>query len=353
MRLEKAVGLLEELNLDALLIVNLTHPFIDPNFEYLLRPKSGVFEYSFLVVEREGAKLFTSKLEEEAAKELGVEVRVIKELKDVLRYLKRLRRVGVNGAVLNHRISKNLAALGVALVDVSEELERIREIKEEDEVEAIRRAVRVTEEAIRRAIDLDIRRMREAELAAELVYQIARRGAGLAFEPIVAYDENAALPHYRTGSKDRLPEKVVLIDVGARLEHYCADITRTFILRRDREILEAYETVLKAQQAAIDRIREGVTAEEVDAAARKITEERFPGRFIHSLGHMIGVTVHEGRRLRPGEKYRLKEGMVFTVEPGVYIPGDFGIRIEDDVVVRENGCEVLSAFPKEVDEVTL
>ncbi len=352
-RLERAQRLVRELNLDAIIIANLEYPCIDPNFEYLLRPKSGIFERCFLVVEGEGAKLFVSKLEKEAAEGLGVEVRVMESSRDLLRYVKRMRRVGVNGKLLPYRLLRQLEGLGLALVDVSEELEELREVKREDEIEAIKRAVQITEEALREVLELDVRRLKESELMGELVYRIRRRGAALAFEPIVAYDENAALPHYTTAANDKLPERVVLIDVGARYQHYCADITRTFLLRRDDKVLEVYEAVLEAQREAMGRIKEGVTAEDVDKAARSLLEAKYPGRFIHSLGHMIGVRVHEGRGLRVGARYKLKSGMVFTVEPGAYFPGEFGVRIEDDVVVRREGAEVLSTFPKDLEDVLI
>ena len=346
--------LLEDYNLDAIVLINLEYPFVDPNFIYFTKPRSGIFEHSTLVITPEEKILFTSPLEANAAKQLGVNVRVTKRNEEVFKFLKKFSRIGINKKFLPVHIYEKLSSLGLQLVDVSEELEELREIKTSEEIEFIKQAIKISEKALDKVISLEIRKMTEKELAAELEYYMKKYGAdGFAFDTIVAYDENAALPHYQTGSNDHYPKKLILIDFGAKYRHYCSDITRTFILEKDREIIEAYSTVLEAQKEAIEKVKEGEIAENIDKTAREIIERKYPGKFIHSLGHMFGIQIHEGKRLAPGQKWQLKSGMVFTIEPGVYLEGKFGIRIEDDILVKKDGKEVLTSFPKELDEVVL
>ncbi len=346
--------IIEEYKLDGILLINLQHPLVDPNFLYFLKPKSGIFENSALLITGKERILFTTELEAPAAKGLGVKIEIANSFRDLYKHIKRLSRVGINKKFLPASVFEKLKSLGIQLVDVSEELEEIREIKTKEEVELIREAIRISEKALSKVISSDVRKMREVELAAELEYYMKKYGSqGLSFDTIVAYDENSAIPHYKTGSNDKYPEKVILIDFGAKYRNYCSDITRTFILNKEEEILDVYNTVLEAQMRAIERIREGGIAENIDRVAREIIDEKYPGKFIHSLGHMFGIEIHEGKRLRPGQKWKLKEGMVFTVEPGIYLDGKFGVRIEDDVLVKKDGYEILTSFPKELEDVIL
>ena len=157
------------------------------------------------------------------------------------------------------------------------------------------------------------------------------------------------MPHYLPGERELREGDLILMDIGAKVDGYCADLTRVVALGRPvPEARAIYELVLAANRAGLEAVRAGVTGVEADAAARKVIQDAGHGdHFGHGLGHGVGLEVHEGPRLSPVSEDTLEAGMVVTVEPGVYLPGKFGVRIEDLVVVRPDGCEILSSFPKE------
>ncbi len=354
---EKAVKLIEELNLDAIVLINFEYPFVDPNFLYFTQPKSGIFEYSALIITKENARLFTSSLEFEAAKQIqGVEAIKFNKFDEIWREIKKFRRVGINSKFLPAKFYQKLTSLGLLVTDISEELEELREKKTKEEIEKVKKAIEISEKALKKIIyntnplDFD-----EKELKAELEYYMTKYGAeGFAFDTIVAFDENASLPHYKTGSNNKKPEKLILIDFGAKYQNYCSDITRTFILKEEKKIIEVYETVLEAQLRAIELAKEGELAANLDKAAREIIEKKYPEKFVHSLGHMFGIQIHEGKRLYYTQQWKLERGHLFTIEPGVYLEGEFGIRIEDDIYINEKGeKEILTSFPKELDKILL
>ncbi len=358
-RLEKALGLLEELNLDAIVLLNLSYPQVDLNFIYLLQPESGLFEGSYLVLSRERAVLYTYRLEEPAAKRIdavrsgAVEIEVIEKPEDVLKQLRKFRRLGMNLKFTPASTATRVRDMGVTLVDVSEEFDEMRMIKESSEIEAIQNAARAAEKALSVVYTVDIRETTERDLRAEIEYRMLKEGCEPAFQTIVAYDENASIPHYTTGSRDRKPRRLALIDLGAKCKWYVSDLTRTFLLEEDRELEDLYMAVLEAQSKAIDAIKPGIKAGEPDKIAKETLKSRGYQPYPHSLGHMIGLNVHEGRRLKEGETYELREGMVFTVEPGVYIPEKLGIRIEDDLAVGKQGANLLTSFRKELEDIVL
>ena len=196
--------------------------------------------------------------------------------------------------------------------------------------------------------------MRETEVAAEIEYRMRRAGAsGPAFETIVASGARAALPHARATVKRLAKNELVVLDLGAILRHYSSDLTRTVYLgRAPSRIRSWYAAVLEAQQAAREAIRPGVTAGEVDAAARGVLRRAGLARyFVHSTGHGLGLEVHEEPRLAHGRSEVLEAGMVVTVEPGIYVQGTGGIRIEDDVLVTGRSSETLTTAPRELLEI--
>jgi Xaa-Pro aminopeptidase len=191
--------------------------------------------------------------------------------------------------------------------------------------------------------------MTEVEVAAELEHQARLAGAeGMSFETIVASGERSALPHGRaTGTK--LPKRgFVTLDFGVILDGYSSDMTRTVHMGKALPgELEAYEAVLEAQEAAVAIVAPGVTAGDVDEAARSVLRRaKLDGYFTHSTGHGVGLEIHEGPRLATKQTQKLAEGMVITIEPGVYLPGRFGLRIEDMVLVTATGGDVLTPSPK-------
>ena len=197
----------------------------------------------------------------------------------------------------------------------------------------------------------------EKDVADEVEAALRRTGAsGSSFPPIVAVGANAALPHYRPGETVRIRDSdFVLIDWGADRGGYKSDLTRVIATGKvSPKFIKVYRSVLTAQQRAIEAIRPGVKASEVDAMARGVLEDAgFGLYFEHGLGHGIGLEIHEAPRLRKGADTLLRPGMVITIEPGVYLPGWGGVRIEDDILVTPEGYEVLTSVPRELETIRL
>ena len=222
---------------------------------------------------------------------------------------------------------------GYNMVDAGPVIEEARLRKDKAELSAMRAACRKTREIMASVPKIARAGMTEVELARKI-------GGG-----IVQFGENAAIPH--GGPSDRRLKKgdVILVDTGHTVDGYCSDLTRTFFFgRKTKEFTKVYEIVEKAQKAAIKAVKPGATCQSVDAAARRIIEDAGYGNyFIHRTGHGLGLDVHEQPYLVKGNKTKLRPGMVVTIEPGIYVPGRFGVRIEDDVAVTKTGRSVLSS----------
>ena len=241
-------------------------------------------------------------------------------------------------------------------IETSEVVEQLRMIKDAAEIETIRRSVRITEQtftSVMAKLRLD---WSEREIAHELESTMRFLGAdGVSFVPIVAAGPSGALPHYRPASRCLGDEATLLVDWGAFYQGYASDMTRTLHRAHASDrFRRAYQAVLEAQMAAIDAIGPGVETSAVDAAARQSLVKAGLGEaFKHGLGHGIGLQIHESPRMSSISTETLASGMIITVEPGVYFEGDFGIRIEDDVLVTDSGHEVLSTLPKGLDDCRL
>ncbi len=235
-------------------------------------------------------------------------------------------------------------------------VERLREVKDRDEVRRIRHAIDVAERAFA-VVKASLRPERtEKEIAYDLEHQIRLfGGTGCSFTPIVGVGPRGALPHATLSDHCMGDSPFVLIDWGAYADLYVSDLTRVLVTGRiPPKLQRVYEVVLKAQQAAIEAIRPGALMKDIDAVARGVIEAAgFGKRFTHGLGHGIGLEIHEAPRLAANQQRKLKAGMVVTVEPGIYLPGWGGVRIEDDVLVTRTGHEVLSSVPKEFDDCVL
>lgn len=241
-----------------------------------------------------------------------------------------------------------LSPLGAPLV------EPLRLIKDEDELKLISTAAQIGCDLFEHILTVIRPGIQEVEVAAELEYQARLRGAeGMSFETIVASGERSALPHGKA-STAALPRKgFVTLDFGIIREGYCSDMTRTIHLGSPRsEERKAYEAVLEAQEAAVASVSAGVSCGEVDEAARSVLRRAgMADAFSHSTGHGVGLEIHEAPRVGAGQKTRLQPGMVVTIEPGVYWPGKFGIRIEDMVAVTKTGGQVLTPATKALIEI--
>ena len=230
------------------------------------------------------------------------------------------------------------------LVDVGREIRRMRLIKREDETAKLARAAVITDAAGAKVFAQMRAGMSELDVAMMIGSAIGEQGGALAFPSLVQSGPNAAMPHATSSSRELAAGDFVLLDFGAAVDNYNADTTRMAVIgepsARQREI---HDAVLRANQAAIAAVRAGVTTGDVDAAARRVIDAAGYGpQFFHRVGHGLGLEEHEDPSLDPGSSTVLEAGMVFTIEPGIYIEGFGGVRIEDDVIVEERGCRVLT-----------
>lgn len=242
------------------------------------------------------------------------------------------------------------AKLEVELVPLENVMSNIRKVKDDHEVDLIRKSVAVAEEAFEAIRDEIKPGQSENYLAGLLVLELRSRGASnSSFPVIVAAAANSSLPHYRPGETLVQADQPLLVDWGALLKGYCSDLTRTLMIGRViPRMKEIYKVVLESQLAAIDFLRPGVTTQQADRIARDVIDKAgYAKQFGHGLGHGIGRDIHELPTLRKtGGEEELRPGMVVTVEPGIYLPGEGGVRIEDDVLITHSGCEVLSSLDK-------
>ncbi|HEX4108831.1 MAG TPA: Xaa-Pro peptidase family protein [Solirubrobacteraceae bacterium] len=254
--------------------------------------------------------------------------------------------------VAQHRRLGELLGEGTTRVGCGGLVEKLRVVKDADELERIRAAAALIDGIYEWVLERGLVGRRERDVALELEHEMRRRGARApSFPSIVAAGAHGALPHATPRDVAIEPDTLVTIDIGAELDGYCSDCTRTFASGTlGAEEARIYEVTLQAQLAGLEAVRAGRSGRVVDAAAREVIEQAGYGeRFGHGLGHGVGLEVHERPRLsRTAPEDPLEPGMVVTVEPGIYLPGVTGVRIEDLVVVGEEGCERLSHFPKEL-----
>src|SRR4051794_3428105 len=264
-------------------------------------------------------------------------------------------RLGFDDASMSVRNREKLGRLvreGIELVPAGGAVEALRVVKDADELDRVRAAAKLADEALTDVLTRGLAGRTERDVALDLEFTMRRMGAeAVSFPPIVASAAHGALPHASPRDVTIEPGTLCVIDWGAMLDGYASDCTRTFgtggdVDPRDREV---YDLVLRAQEAALAAVRPGPTGREVDAIARAIIDDGgHAEHFGHGLGHGVGLEVHEGPRLAKQGEDALQAGNVVTVEPGVYVPGAVGVRIEDLVIVTDEGGEVVSSLPKEL-----
>ena len=243
---------------------------------------------------------------------------------------------------------------GVELRGIGEEVERLRWAKDAEEIALLRSAQEATDGAFEDILDLLVVGVTERQAGAQLELAMARHGAdALSFDPIVAFGEHAAEPHHQPCHRTLSEGDVIKMDCGALVGGYHADMTRTVAFGEPvSELRKVHDLVAAAQQAGIDALRPGVSGGEVDRAARRVIDDAGYGdRFTHGLGHGVGLEIHEGPSLRRDGEDVLPVGAVVTVEPGIYLPGMGGVRIEDAVEVTEEGPSVLGVSTRELIEL--
>ena len=341
-RLEKLQGLLDE----PLLVTNPVNVF------YLTGFKSS---NPALLVDTERVQLFTDFRYASAARDIaGVEF--VEAKRDLLGDLaSRLSgRIGFESAYVSYAGWEKLRSNGLELVPRPGHVESLRAVKDEDELASLRRACAITDRVYERLAEERFVGRTERDLAWTMTQLFhAEGGAAVSFELLVASGPNSAKPHARAGDRKIGRGDTVVIDAGCVVDGYASDYTRTFATGTlPDDLRDAYAVVAEAQQVALTRIRAGLSGVEADGLARDVVEQTpFAGLFGHGLGHGLGIEVHEAPRLSPESGDTLVPGNVVTVEPGIYIPGRGGIRIEDDVVVTEGGIENLTHLRKDVVEV--
>jgi len=280
-----------------------------------------------------------------------------KSLPEILKSFK-TERLGFESVRLSvqelHKIEDQLKKkkIQVVLVPVEDLVEKQREIKSAAEIAAIQRALRLAEEAFQRTVPILKPGITEKEAAWGLEKEMRQAGAeGVSFPIIVAFGENSALPHAVPGGRNLKPGEPILFDWGARLDGYCSDISRSFCIGKPNAFFKkVYQAVRDAQEKAVEAIRPGATTKDIDHIARSLIDRRkFKGRFGHGLGHGVGLAIHEAPRLGPIKDDTLLPGMVFTVEPGIYIPNWGGIRLENMVVVKKDHVHVLNRLPTDIE----
>ncbi len=241
--------------------------------------------------------------------------------------------------------------LGLPLLPSQAVLSELRAIKTAQEVESIIKAQRISEKALEAVLQIIKPGMTEREVAAELVYHMLKNGSeGNSFDPIVVTGSKTSLPHGVPGDKVICAGDFLTMDFGSLADGYCSDMTRTVAVGyATDEMKTVYDTVLKAQLAGIAAAKAGVPGCDIDGAARKVIEDAGYGQYFgHGLGHSLGLDIHEAPNANPRNLESMPAGAVITAEPGIYLPGRFGVRIEDMVVVEEGGCTVLTKAPKEL-----
>ena len=308
-----------------------------------------------LLVEPERVRLFTDFRYAEAARAVeGVEVELLK--RDLYANLSQLLtgRIGFEASAVSYAAWETLEGGNAELVPHRGLVEALRAVKDDSELRATRAAAAITNRVYERVAEEQFVGRSERELAWRIEVLFHELGAeGLAFPVVVAAGANAAKPHADPGDTPIGPGQTVVVDAGCIVDGYCSDCTRTFATGPlPDQVARAYEVCLAAQEEALGDVRARERGEDVDAVARRrIEREGFGGAFGHGLGHGVGLLVHEDPRLAPESTHVLAARNVVTVEPGIYLSGLGGIRIEDLVVVGEDGPEILTTFPKELTTV--
>lgn len=341
---------LSQYDLDAMLIVS------EPGERYAV----GFQGEGYVLVTQKGSQYSTDGRYIEAAQKqvTGAEVVLTSRERSHLALARDfleargLKRVGFESAavsVAQHRRWQESFPKGGELIPAQELLDGLRASKDEEEIAAMLQAQKITDAAFGEILNYIRPGLTEQEVAARLVYELLRRGARkVSFDPIVAAGANGSMPHAVPGETVIQKGMFVTMDFGCVYDGYCSDMTRTVAVGQPtQEMEQVYSVVLAAQKAGIAAARAGMPGRELDAAARKVIEEAGYGDyFTHSFGHSLGLEIHESPNASPSETRPLPAGTVISAEPGIYLPGRFGVRIEDVLVLEEGGCRDITQSPK-------
>ncbi len=346
---------------DLIVIQTSTEPYVDRTFFYVSGLTQGVMEGSTAVLHPDGSvKILTSTLEADTARTSGLPVIVMRSKDDRSKKLRRLlsgaKKIGINSTELTHRAHQDIQknAPKAELVDVSDAVVMARLVKDSKELKYMTKACRMASEVAEEIIPFIDVGVREYEIGAELEYMMSKKGSeGAFFTTIVGSGPNSALPHYSVGDRRIKKGDFIVLDFGATYKKYGSDITRTYVVGKANKKKRAmYRTVQKAQQRALSELGEGKKGGDVHmGAAKYINRTKFKGKFTHGVGHSLGLAAHDGGGLHPAWELTLKRNMVFTIEPGVYLAGYGGVRIEDDIVVTKDGYRLLTSAGRDLVEI--
>ncbi len=318
------------------------------------------FTDGYVLVSREKAWILTdSRYTEAASQAVDQEISILQfdnahPKEPMLKQLldeEKLTNVAVEDGKLSHAAFLKLeTAMGRTLLPAGDMLSVLRTSKDPEELRFMREAQAISEKALEETLQVIHPGMSEKEVAAELVYRMLRHGGdGNAFDPIVVTGKNTSLPHGVPGDTILQAGDFLTMDFGSLKGGYCSDMTRTVTLcSATEEMQNIYSLVLEAQLAGIRAAKSGIPGQEIDAAARKVIQDAGYGAYFgHGFGHSLGLDIHEEPHLNPREKRLMPEGAVVSAEPGIYLPGRFGVRIEDVMILRPEGSEVITKAPKD------
>lgn len=351
-RLSSLRKIVKDFNVDAFLV---TKP---ENIYYLSGLKAT--KASLLVTNTAAYLLVDSRYYLKAIKSTTLSVKMldhslVKFLKEFLAR-KKINKLAVEANYLTMAQAKDLKKNVLAkVIEANDWVEELRQIKDNKEINALRKAAKLADKAIafaKHSVSLGIT---ELQLAKRIECFIRQSGArSESFETIVASGPNSALPHHSSEKRHIRPGDSLVIDLGVKLDSYVSDITRTFIIQPAKPYLqELYLTCYRAQKEALKKVDTGISFKDIDKAARSLTEKKYPAKFLHNLGHGIGLELHEKPVLGPNKKGQIAENMVFTIEPGIYLEGKAGMRIEDMVWARKDGCKLLTTSSKHLQDIII
>ncbi|MEJ5229262.1 MAG: Xaa-Pro peptidase family protein [Pseudothermotoga sp.] len=355
--MERFVEMIEKIGVEAAIIYNLEYS--SKPSTYYLSGFTGSF--SVLVISREKQFIITdSRYLEQVKQQTNFEVveykgnDIFESMRAVVDNLKP-KTIGLEFQRISHNAFLKLSEkIKANFVSIDPVIDTMRMVKSQEEIENIKKAIMVSEKAYLKTLECIREDMTEMELAAEFEYNMKKFGAqGMAFETIVISGPRTSMPHGRPSNKKIKRNEPITFDFGAVVNGYCADITRTiFFGKADDEFKRIYQTVYEAQTLALEKGSAKMSGKMLDAVARNHIEGKGYGRYFgHGLGHGLGIEVHESPRVNQSNEELLPQNAVVTIEPGIYIEGKYGVRIEEDVVVAENSLEKLTSLPRELLEV--
>ncbi|MFO8078313.1 MAG: Xaa-Pro peptidase family protein [Thermoplasmatota archaeon] len=352
---------LEE-NIDALVITNGIDPYIDPNFFYVTGLYQGLYEHCTAVIYPDGTgQLLVSTLEEESASESHLNL-LSYQTKDeyqtmLVKLLSSAQKIGFNSQGLLHHDYLQLTKLfpNISFVDAATAFSQARMKKDNTEIQTIQKACDIAVATAKEIPSMIQPGITENELAASINHLLQQHGADApAFETIASFGAHTAQPHYTHAETSLQKGDFILCDFGARYHHYHSDMTRTFVYGAASEKQKRmHATVQHAQQQAFQHLRPGIITSDIHQLTKTVIDHsEFSGRFIHSTGHSLGLCVHDGGvGFQETSTVPLEKNMVLTVEPGIYLPGYGGVRIEDDILITDKGYRLLTDVNRDLIEL--